>query len=128
MTAPDHDADRPAAAAPEGAPMPQERPFFVVGQWSGPDIQVWAVLAAPVEAAERSDALKKCALDAEDAFGSVGVVFAVSAAEAEAAARPEAAETAEQIGRAMNSTARGAEQRSRRSGMGSRRRVLHYYR
>ncbi|TLS45795.1 hypothetical protein FE633_13640 [Streptomyces montanus] len=108
--------------------MPQERPFFVIGQWSGPDVEVWAALEAPVDAAERSDALEECSLDAEDAFGSVEVVFAVSAAEAEAAARREAVETAKRIGRGMNSTARGAAQRSRGAEVGSHRRVLHYYR
>jgi hypothetical protein len=127
MTGPDHYADRPAAAAPEGSSMPQERPFFVIGQWSGPDVEVWAVLEAPADAAERSDALDECALEAEDAFGSVEVVFAVSAAEAEAAARREAVETAERIGREVNSTARGAAQRSRRPGVGSHRKISHYY-
>lgn len=128
MTGPDHDATpgQPAAAGPQGEPDAQERPFFVIGQWSGPDVQVWAVLEAPHDAAERSDALEECALDAEDAFGTVEVVFAVSAAEAETTARREAAETAERIVREMPPD-RGREQRSSRSGVGSHRRISHYY-
>ncbi|WP_435218751.1 hypothetical protein [Streptomyces sp. bgisy034] len=94
-----------------------ERLFFVIGQWSGADVTVWTVLEAPPGADERADAWEECALEAEDAFGSVEVVFAASAAEAERAVRREAAETA------VLSTLR-----SRRSGAGSQRRVSHYYR
>ncbi|MFF8932252.1 hypothetical protein ACF1AO_33870 [Streptomyces longwoodensis] len=92
----------------------QERPFFVIGQWRGPDIQVWAVLEAPSDAAERSEALEEYALDAEDAFGSVEV--AASAAEAETTARREAKETALRSGL-----------RNRASKAGSHPRVKHYY-
>ncbi|MDX2916244.1 hypothetical protein [Streptomyces griseiscabiei] len=109
MNGPEHDA------AP--GPPARERPFFVVGQWSGPDIEVWAVLEAPGDADERSDAMEGHAMDAEDAFGTVELVFAVSAAEAEATARREAVETAERTGR-----------RNSRSKAGSHRRISHYYR
>ncbi|MFD8049468.1 hypothetical protein ACFV5E_39205 [Streptomyces chartreusis] len=93
-----------------------QRPFFIIGQWSGADVKVWAVLEAPPGADERADAWEECALEAEDAFGSMEVVFAASAAEAERAVRREAAETA------VLSVLR-----SRRSGAGSHRRVSHYY-
>ncbi|MFE1840744.1 hypothetical protein [Streptomyces sviceus] len=104
----------PDAAPDEPA---RERPFFVVGQWSGSNVHVWAVLEAPVDAAERSDALEEILLDTDDAFGSANVVFAASAAEAEATARREAVETALQM-----------RQRNRRPGTGSHRRVSHSYR
>ena len=94
-----------------------ERPFFVVGQWSGSNVHVWAVLEAPIDALERSDALEEILLDTDDAFGSANVVFAARAAEAEATARREAVETAVQM-----------RQRNRRSGTGSHRRVSHSYR
>ena len=109
MTDPEHDAAH--------SPPALERPFFVVGQWSGPDVEVWAVLEAPGDADERSDALEECALDAKDAFGSGELVFAVSAAEAEATVRRKAVETVLRIG-----------QRSRRSGVGSHARISHHYR
>ena len=109
MSGPEH-ADTP------GQP-PRERPFFVVGQWSGPNVQVWAVLEAPDDDIERADALEECTLDVDDVFGSVEVVFAFSAAEAEVTARREAVETAIWAG-----------QRSRRSRVGSHPHVTHYYR
>jgi hypothetical protein len=98
-----------------------ERPFFVVGQWSGSNVHVWAVLEAPIDALERSDALEEILLETDDAFGSANVVFAASAAEAEATARREAVETAVE-------TAVQMRQRNRRSGTGSPRRVSHSYR
>jgi hypothetical protein len=98
-----------------------ERPFFVGGQWSGSNVHVWAVLEAPIDALERSDALEEILLETDDAFGSANVVFAASAAEAEATARREAVETAVE-------TAVQMRQRNRRSGTGSPRRVSHSYR
>ncbi|MEU9191315.1 hypothetical protein AB0D14_43930 [Streptomyces sp. NPDC048484] len=105
----------PEHATTAGQPA-REYPFFVVGQWSGPDVEVWAVLEAPDDAAERSDALEECTLDAEDAFGTVEVVFAATAAEAEVTARREAVETAVRTG-----------QQNRRSRVGSHSRITHYY-
>jgi hypothetical protein len=109
------------------APSPRERPFFVVGQWSGADIEVWAVQEAPRDDSERSEMWEEYCLEAEEAFGSVEVVYAASAGEAEVNARVEAVQTAARIRRDLTSTSRQASPRNRRSGVGSRHRITHYY-
>ncbi|MGW0297461.1 hypothetical protein ACWDYK_12200 [Streptomyces anthocyanicus] len=108
------------------AVSPQERPFFVIGQWWGADIEVWAVQEAPRDKDERSEMWEEYSLEAEDAFGSVEVVYAATPGQAEVNARIEAVQTAARIRRDL-STRRNASQRTRRSGVGSRDRVTHYY-
>ncbi|MET7889324.1 hypothetical protein ABZU45_40545 [Streptomyces avermitilis] len=103
--------------------MPGERPFFVIGQWSGPHLKVWDVREAPDDPEELAAAHEELGLDAEEAFGSVEIVHAASAKEAEATARREAAETAERISQDMT------RQRERRSNATPRRRrtIPHHY-
>ncbi|WP_406834793.1 hypothetical protein ACICHK_00045 [Streptomyces sp. AHU1] len=102
--------------------VPDGRPFFVIGQWSGPDLTVWQIQQAPDDPDELNDAYEEIRWAAYDADGSVEIVYAASATEAEAAARREAAETAERSRRDM------ARQRERRNGTSRRRRrVRHHY-
>ncbi|MET9122161.1 hypothetical protein [Streptomyces sp. NPDC004528] len=103
--------------------MPDERPFFVIGQWSGPDIEVWQILEAPDDPDERDDAHAEYSLDAEEVFGSVEVVYATSAGQAEAIARQDAVETAERTGRDLK------RQREQRANAAPRRRrkIPHHY-
>ncbi|GHB77570.1 hypothetical protein GCM10010377_79790 [Streptomyces viridiviolaceus] len=98
---------------------PQQRPFCVVGRWSGADIEVWAVQEALRDDGERSEMREEYCLEAEEAFGSVEVVCAASAGEAEMNARVEAVQTAARIRRDLTSIGRKASPRNRRSGMGS---------
>ncbi|MER7982468.1 hypothetical protein [Streptomyces sp. NPDC095817] len=77
--------------------MPDGRPFFVIGQRSGSDLTVWQVQAAPESPEELAEACGEIRWDAHDAGGSVEIVYAANTQEAEATARREAAETAEQI-------------------------------
>ncbi|MFI2415195.1 hypothetical protein [Streptomyces sp. NPDC018947] len=107
-------------------PSPQ-RPFFVIGQWSGAGIEVWAVQEAPRDDGERSERWEEYCLDAEEAFGSVEVVYAASAGEAAVNARIEAVQTAARIRRDLASAGRNAAPRTRRSEVGSHNRISHYY-
>jgi len=77
----------------------QERAFFVIGQWSGGDVDIWRVEEAPADPGERADVHDQHQLDAEEAFGSVEVVYASSPQEAATGARREARETSERISR-----------------------------
>ncbi|MFE7077120.1 hypothetical protein ACFU96_44250 [Streptomyces sp. NPDC057620] len=108
--------------------MPQEREYFVIGRWSGPEIDVWKIEEAPRDPAERDDLLEEYRLDAEDAGGSIEIVYADTGAQAEETARREAEETAERISRSLASRARAADRRARQPGTSSRRRVRHHYR
>ncbi|MGV9895579.1 hypothetical protein [Streptomyces tendae] len=90
------------------APSPHERPFFVIGQWCGADIEVWAVQDAPRDEDERSEMWEEYSSEAEAAFGSVEVVYAASAREAEVNARIEAIQTAARIRRDLSPTSRRA--------------------
>jgi hypothetical protein len=103
--------------------MPDERPFFVIGQRSGPDLTVWEVQEAPNDPDELAAAHEELGADAEEAFGSVEVVYAASAEKAETVARRETAETAERISQDLN------RQRERRSNASHRprRKVHHRY-
>ncbi|MFD5814668.1 hypothetical protein [Streptomyces sp. NPDC127038] len=103
--------------------MPDGRPFFVIGQWLGPDLTVWDVQAAPEDPGALNDTFEEIRWEAHDADGSVEVVYAASAEEAEATARREAAETDERIRRDLK------QQRESRSPATSRRRrrVTHRY-
>ncbi|MFE2302735.1 hypothetical protein ACFXAW_31625 [Streptomyces sp. NPDC059445] len=67
--------------------MPDGRPFFVIGQWSGPDLTIWQIQQAPDDPDELNDAYEEIRWDAWDADGSVEIVYAASATEAEATAR-----------------------------------------
>ncbi|MFE2537052.1 hypothetical protein [Streptomyces sp. NPDC059371] len=101
--------------------MPDGRPFFVIGQWSGPDLTVWQIQQAPDDPDELNEAYEEIRWDAHDADGSVEIVYTASATEAEATARREAAETAERIRQALT------RQRERRNGTSRRRRKVHHH-
>lgn len=101
--------------------MPDGRPFFVIGQWSGPDLTVWQIQQAPDDPDELNDAYEEIRWAAYDADGGVEIVYAASATEAEATARREAAETAERISRDLT------RQRERRGSASRRRKVRHHY-
>ncbi|MEU3734510.1 hypothetical protein AB0E81_34705 [Streptomyces sp. NPDC033538] len=100
------------------APSPQERPFFVIGQGCGADIQVWAAQEAPRDEDEQSGLREEYRLEAEEAFGSVEVVAATNSGKAKVKAR---------IRRTLASPDRKTEPRNRRSGVGSHHRDTHYY-
>ncbi|MGW3820073.1 hypothetical protein [Streptomyces sp. NPDC005046] len=76
--------------------MPDERTFFVIGQWSGPDLKVWDIQKAPDDPEERAAAHEELGMGAEEAFEGVEIVYAAGA---EATTDREAAKTAEQIDR-----------------------------
>lgn len=99
-------------------PSPHECPFFVIG--SGP--------ARTRDDGERAEWWEDHSLQAAEALGSVEVVYAASAGEAEVNARVEAIQTAARIRRDLTSTGRKAGARSRRSGVGSHHHMTHYYR
>lgn len=103
--------------------MPDERPFFVIGQWSGPDVTVWQVRQAPDDPDDLDDAYEQHRCDAYDADGGIEIIYAASAEEAEATARREAVETAEGIGQDLK---RKREQRAAAS-RHRRRKVAHRY-
>ncbi|MET7686339.1 hypothetical protein [Streptomyces sp. NPDC005423] len=87
-----------AAAAPES----QDRPYFVVGQWKGGgDVDIWHVEEAPTDPGELSDQCEQHTVAAEDAFGSVEIVYAASPEAAAEQARREASETSERIHREL---------------------------
>ncbi|MEU7688533.1 hypothetical protein AB0B67_45030, partial [Streptomyces spectabilis] len=44
--------------------MSRERPFFVAGQWSGPEVEVWEVREAPQNADEYTAVLEEWTADA----------------------------------------------------------------
>ncbi|MFJ4895625.1 hypothetical protein ACIP5U_37370 [Streptomyces sp. NPDC088788] len=96
--------------------MPDERPFFVIGQWSGPDLTVWQIQQAP----DYPDELD----DAYDAGGGIEIIYAASAEDAEATARREAAETHERIRQDLK---RQRERRAPASRRRRRRKVAHRY-
>ncbi|MFD9464271.1 hypothetical protein [Streptomyces sp. NPDC060027] len=103
--------------------MPDGRPFFVIGQWSSPDLTVWRVQEAPDDPAQRAAAHEELGMDAEEAFGGVEIVYAASAEDAEATARREAAETAERISRDLKRQREQGGNAARRP----RRKVPHRY-
>ncbi|MFE4703047.1 hypothetical protein ACFRIC_38825 [Streptomyces sp. NPDC056738] len=99
--------------------MPDGRPFFVIGQWSGPDLTIWQIQQA---SDDPDEAYEEIRWDAWDADGGVEIVYAASATEAEATARNEAAQTAERIRQDLT------RQRARRNRTSRRRRkVRHHY-
>ncbi|MFI6340761.1 hypothetical protein [Streptomyces sp. NPDC050535] len=103
--------------------MPEERPFFVIGRWSGPDLTVWKIHEAPEDPEELNAACEEIRWDARDADGGVEIVYAASGEEAEATARREAAETAEQIRQDLKRQREQHSSTSRRP----RRKVRHHY-
>ncbi|MFF0795161.1 hypothetical protein [Streptomyces spiralis] len=87
---------------PAPAPESRDRPYFVVGQWTGGgDVDIWHVEEAPADPGELSDLCEQHTVDAEDAFGSVEVVYAASPEAAAEQARREASETSERIHREL---------------------------
>ncbi|MFJ9544140.1 hypothetical protein ACIRPX_44025 [Streptomyces sp. NPDC101225] len=89
-------------ARPAAAPESQDRPYFVVGQWKGGgDVDIWHVEEAPIDPGELSDLCEQHTVDAEDAFGSVEIVYAASPEAAAEQARREARETSERIHREL---------------------------
>ncbi|MEW1648433.1 hypothetical protein [Streptomyces sp. NPDC091219] len=88
------DREKPAA------PQEQERAYFVIGQWRGAGtVDVWQVEEAPADPGERSDRGDEHREAAEDAFGSVEVVYAISPEAAAEGARREARATSQRIRR-----------------------------
>ncbi|TVZ84741.1 hypothetical protein [Streptomyces sp. BK340] len=89
-------------ARPAAAPESQDRPYFVVGQWKGGgDVDIWHVEEAPTDPGELSDLCEQHTVNAEDAFGSVEIVYAASPEAAAEQARREASETSERIHREL---------------------------
>ncbi|MFC8895832.1 hypothetical protein [Streptomyces cinereoruber] len=81
-------------------PSAVERAYFVIGQWMGGGcIDIWRVEKAPSDPTERSRLHDEYSEDAEDAFGSVEIVYATSEDTAAERARQEARETSERIQR-----------------------------
>ncbi|MER5602362.1 hypothetical protein ABT085_35520, partial [Streptomyces sp. NPDC002265] len=86
---------RPTAVA-EGP----QRAYFVVGQWTGGgDVDIWHVEQAPANPGEWADVYAQYSEDAEEAFGSVNVVYAASPQAAADQARRQARETHARIRR-----------------------------
>ncbi|MEV6533722.1 hypothetical protein AB0M86_29690 [Streptomyces sp. NPDC051639] len=77
--------------------VPDGRPFFAIGQRSGPDLTVRQVQAAPESPEELDDACEEIRRNSRDEDGTVKIAYVASVGEAEEAARREAMETAEQI-------------------------------
>ncbi|MFJ7097203.1 hypothetical protein ACIQWL_44420 [Streptomyces mirabilis] len=66
-------------ARPAAAPENRDRPYFVVGQWKGgSDVDIWHVEEAPADPGERADLCDEYREDADNAFGSVEIVYAAS--------------------------------------------------
>ncbi|WP_406469813.1 hypothetical protein [Streptomyces sp. NBC_01615] len=87
---------------PTATPENQDRAYFVVGQWKGGgDVDIWHVEEAPADPGERADVHERYCEDAEEAFGSVNVVYAASPQAAAEQARQEAHETSERIHREL---------------------------
>ncbi len=87
---------------PAAAPESQDRPYFVIGQWKGGgNVDIWHVEEAPTDPGELSDLCEQHTVDAEDAFGSVEIVYAASPEAAAEQARREASETSERIHREL---------------------------
>ncbi|MFJ6901963.1 hypothetical protein [Streptomyces hokutonensis] len=85
---------------PAAAPQDQERVYFVIGQWrGGGDVDIWHVEEAPADPGERSDRCDEHREAADDAFGSVEIVYATSPEAAAERARREARATSERIHR-----------------------------
>ncbi|MET7608161.1 hypothetical protein ABZS96_38215 [Streptomyces avermitilis] len=85
---------------PTAAPESRDRAYFVVGQWKGGgDVDVWHMEEAPADPGERADVHEQYCQDAEEAFGSVNVVYATSLEAAAEQGRREAHETSERIHR-----------------------------
>ncbi|WP_019074684.1 hypothetical protein [Streptomyces hokutonensis] len=98
-TAPDAAPGGEALPLP-AAPPDQDRPFFVIGQWrGGGNIDIWHVEEAPADPGERSDRCDEYREAADEAFGSVEIVYATSPQHAAEQARQEAHETSERIHR-----------------------------
>ncbi|WP_369228755.1 hypothetical protein AB5J56_00020 [Streptomyces sp. R21] len=86
-------------ARPAG-PEKRDRPYFVVGQWQGgDDVDIWHVEEAPADPEERADLCEEYREDADNAFGSIEIVYAASPEAAADKARQEARETSERIHR-----------------------------
>ncbi|MFD5722629.1 hypothetical protein [Streptomyces sp. NPDC127036] len=102
--------------------VPDERPFFVIGQRSGPDLTVWQIQQAPDYPDELDDAYEQHRGEAYDAGGGIEIIYAASAEEAEATARREAAETHERIRQDLKRQRERCATASRR-----RRKVAHRY-
>ncbi|MEU5894492.1 hypothetical protein ABZ835_48185 [Streptomyces sp. NPDC047461] len=82
------------------APDDRERAYFVIGQWKGGgEVDIWHVAEAPTDPGERADVHEQHQGDADEAFGSVNVVYATSPQDAADRARLEARETSERIHR-----------------------------
>ncbi|MEU9919485.1 hypothetical protein [Streptomyces sp. NPDC051001] len=82
------------------APEDRERAYFVIGQWKGGgEVDIWHVAEAPTDPGERADVHERHQVDADEAFGSVNVVYATSPQDAADRARLEARETSERIHR-----------------------------
>lgn len=89
-------------ARPAAAPENRDRPYFVVGQWKGGgDVDIWHVEEAPANPGERTDLCDEYREDADNAFGSVEIVYAGSPEAAAEQARREARETSERIHREL---------------------------
>ncbi|MFE2473931.1 hypothetical protein [Streptomyces mirabilis] len=88
-------------ARPAAAPENRVRPYFVVGQWKGGGVDIWHVEEAPADPGERADLCDEYREDADNAFGSVEIVYAASPEAAAAQARREARETSERIHREL---------------------------
>ncbi|MEU8868042.1 hypothetical protein [Streptomyces umbrinus] len=91
MTSFDHDPEQEKLDQQTGDPENRKRPFFVIGQWlGGGKIDIWRVEEAPSDPDERATAHEQYWQDAEDAFGSVEVVYATNPETAAEQARREA--------------------------------------
>ncbi|NUK21645.1 hypothetical protein [Streptomyces lunaelactis] len=89
-------------ARPTAAPEKRDHPYFVIGQWKGGgDVDIWHVEEAPADPGERADLYDEYREDADNAFGSVEIVYATSPEAAAERARREARETSERIHRAL---------------------------
>lgn len=89
-------------ARPAAAPEHRDRPYFVVGQWKGGgDVDIWHVEEAHADPGERADLCDEYREDADNAFGSVEIVYAASPEGAAEQARREARETSERIHREL---------------------------
>ncbi|MFB7424775.1 hypothetical protein ACFC0K_16030 [Streptomyces hydrogenans] len=78
---------------------PDKKPYFVIGAWSGGDVDIWHVEEAPIDPTARSLLHDEHSNAADDAFGSVNIVYATSKKAAADQARQEARAVNEQIAR-----------------------------
>ncbi|MFE0640180.1 hypothetical protein ACFW2Y_00910 [Streptomyces sp. NPDC058877] len=81
-------------------PNTVKRAYFVIGAWTGGGrLDIWRIEEAPSNIAERSRLHDEYSEAAEDAFGSVEIVYATSEDTAAERARHEARETTERTRR-----------------------------